>query len=359
MKRWLLLIISLAMILSLACSFLQPNNPPVTDEPGALNDGELDDNGDGDSGDSGNGDGTTDDDEQFSLDTDAFSQLDYYRSTIVMRYEKGDGSVEETTIETAFIREPSAQAIVMEVATGSTEMIQIGDQMWINFGGEWMQTSADEGSDITDGFGSFMGISDDLEQIEQGDYEYKGTETIDGIKTRHYQGESLAPWMMALSNTADDVQLESGVLDVWVADESDLPKFTVKTVLVMEGTVGDAEAKYTMTQTVTDINQPFTIEPPPMDEIGGLPEGVPMYPDATEVTTFGGMTVFSSGDSVEDVAAFYNNALESGGWERTQNTEIESMVSSEWLKDGVTLALNISLGDEDTGSSVMIITGEE
>lgn len=376
MKRQLLVIIAVLMILSLACSFLQPKNQPSTDGPTATLESGSKDKGDGDGdgdegsdtpeeddGDGGSGsggeDGTSEDEQGFSLDADAFAQLDYYRSTIVMSYEKGDGTIEETIIEASYIREPAAQSMMMESNSESMEVIQIEDQMWVRFGGEWMQTSADEGTDVAEGFSSLMVDSDDIEQFEQGDYKYVGSETIDGIKTRHYQGEYLAPWMMAFADDTDDAKMEKGVVDVWVADESNLPKFTVKMIVVMEGTVNDAEAKYTMSQTVTDINKQFTIEPPSADVVGGLPEGVPLYPDAVDVTTFGGMTVFASSDSVDDVAAFYNDALESGGWERTENMEIESMVTSQWQKDGETLSVNISPGEDDSGSSVMIITGEE
>jgi hypothetical protein len=241
----------------------------------------------------------------------------------------------------------------------SIEIIQIGDQTWSRFGDTWIQTSATDETGVAESFGSFLLDNQDFQQFKNGEYKYVGTETIDGIKTRHYSGEYVATWMLGFLGNTDQTNMDTGTVDMWVADESDLPKFTIKMEIVMEGTSNGAPVKYTMTQIVTDINQPFTIEPPPADAVGGLPEDVPLYPDATELTTMGDMTIFTAPDSMDDVADFYNTELESAGWERTDNMELESMITSQWVKEGRTLSLNITMGDADAGTSVMIVIGEE
>ena len=372
MKRQLLAIVAVLMIVSLACGLLPSRDKPTPESPASSLDSGSKDKGDSEDGDTshdgdedidsedGDGDDSQEDDDDggVSLDSDAFDQLDYYRSTITMRFESGDGSVDESIIESSVIREPSAQHMVMTSGTDEMEMIQIEDKMWLRFGEEWMQTSSEEGTDMAEGFGTFLMDADDIEGLQDTDYEYSGKETVDGVKTRHYRAKYTQAWMMAFQDNADDVEVEDGIVDFWVADERDLPSFVVKMELVMEGTVDDKEAKYVISQHVTDINTPFTIEPPSQEEVGGLPDDVPMYPDAKDVTTLGGMTIFSTEDEMVDVSEFYNDALEAAGWERSEHMEIEGMISDSWKKDGETMQLTITLGDDDAGSSVMIMLGE-
>ena len=133
MKRKLLAIIAVLLVVSMACSFLKPKSTPTPemDQTGSMDNGDQEDDDEsppGDDGDDG-GDETTDDegDQGFSLDSNAFDQLDYYRSNIVMRYEAGDGTLDESIIDTAYIRDPSAQHLIMETNGEGLEMIQIGD----------------------------------------------------------------------------------------------------------------------------------------------------------------------------------------------------------------------------------------
>ena len=387
MKRTLLAIIAVLLVLSMACAFIPTKTPPPSDnisEDSPKDKGDRDndsgespdeDDGDSDGGDSGGSDdddgdsgggdsgGSDDDDggddEGLSLDENAFDQLDYYRSSIVMRFESGDETVEEYSIETANIRDPFAQHFVMTSDAEGFEMYQFEDKMYFKFGGDWMQTSSDEGNDMAEGFSNFLMDSDDLSDLQNTDYNFVGNDNKNGVKSRHYEGKYTQTWMLAFTDNADNIDIEEGTINFWVANENDLPSFIVSAVYEMNGTVDDAAAKLTMTQNVMDVNVPFTIDLPAEAEMGALPEGVPLYPNATDVTTLGGMTVFSTEDSVEDVAAFYKDNLESGGWESSEETTLGNMSTSSWSKDAETIQLTISLGDGDTGTSVMIMTGPE
>jgi hypothetical protein len=362
MRRKLLALIAVLLVLTMACSFLKPKTGSETGQPPSVGE----DEGEQDEGrakppsedDTGGGDEGGGEDEGVSLESGALDQLDYYRSTLVMHYEKGDEPVEETVIETAHIREPRAESLSMKTNDEGFDMIQIGDKMWLLFGDQWMQTSAEEGTAMAEGFSEFLIDPDQIDDLQNSEYKMVGRENMNGIRTRHYQTKYTAPWMLAFTARSDEVDWDEGTVNFWVSDERDLPEFIVKAEYDLTGKVDDLDARFTITQNITDINEPFTIEPPSDEEVGGLPDDVPLYPGAEEVTSMGGMTVFTSSDTVEDVADYYKDALESAGWENTEEMTIATMHTSSWEKDGQTLQLTISPGDNDEGASVMILTGE-
>lgn len=373
MKRtWLLTVITVLLLVVLGCRFNVPKvKPMIEDAQELIEDAEvIIDQGkelieeatqDDDAQDESTQpeDDQQDDESALNYDSDALEKLDSYRSTLVTRYEAADGTVDETRVETAVTRDPAAQHLTMGSNDEVIEMIEIGDQMWMKFGEEWMQSSAAEGSSIADDFGASLIAGDEIADLKTSDYEYLGKETLDdGTRTRHFRAKYTKFWGF-LAGQGDDVDWEDGNVDVWIADESDLPKIVVKMEYRLEGKVDDQDVTFILSQSVTDLNEPFTIEPPSADEVGGLPDDVPLYPEASEVTTMAGMTVFTTADSIEDVAAFYEDNLGTAGWERTAHTDMEAMVTSTWEKDGQSLQLTITPGDDDGGSSVMILVSEE
>jgi len=348
MKRKLLLLVGILLILSLACSALSfggsdgPAEDPaadVTTKLEAEDDEAVQDElpaGDTEDVDDVDDVEDTDDlDEELTYDSDGLEQLDSYRATISYVMKKGDGTEESFSLEQAATRDPAAQHLTMSSADGDVEYIQIEDQMWIRFGEEWMQGSADT-ADMDDGFGSMLSSSDDwISDVDEGDYEYLGKETVNGIKTKHYRVEYSEGWMGLLDEADADGDIDSGVADVWIANESDLPEFIVRYRVELEGMLDGEEGSVTLAQDVTEINEDVTIEAPEGVAMGGLPEGVPVYPGATDVTSFGGMNTFTVPDDVETVSEFYTDALEDAGWEKGDDGfEMENMVSSTWSKDG-------------------------
>jgi hypothetical protein len=349
-------LLGVGLVLSLSCSILSGGTEP-DEAPGSTTvvatptDESVTDGGPADD-DPGGAVG----DEPIAVDSDALAQLDSYRATMTWVIEKADGTGQEFAIEQSAIRDPAALQFRMIADGESMEYIEIGDQMWMRFGDEWIQSSSGDSSG-SDDFGDFLSTSDDwISGLEDGDYEYLGTETVNGVRTRHYRAEHSEGWgaLFGDPGTVDDV--ESGVADVWIADDDPLPEFVVRFVVAVEGKVDDEDASMTLSQEVTQINEPFVIEPPEGVALGGLPDGVPLYPDASDVTQFGTMTTFSSLDDVETVDGFYQDALAAAGWAPSEDAvTAEGMAMSTWTKDDQTLTLTISSGDDDSGASVIVM----
>jgi hypothetical protein len=290
-----------------------------------------------------------------SLDEDSLDQLSSYRAKMAWSVEKEDGSVESFSTEQAATREPAAKHTTM-VSNGETvEMIQIGGDTWMRFGDEWMRSSSDDAT-VGD-FGDALQTSDGwVAGLDDDEYDYLGKETINGVQTRHYRAERSDQWGMFFGMLGADGEAESGVADVWIADESDLPRFVVRSTIEVQGEIDGLPATMTLSQDVSDINEPFVIAPPEDVALGGLPEGVPMYPDATDVTQFGTMTTFTVADDVDTVNTFYQDALEAAGWALDgEPTVTEDTAMSSWSKDEQTLNLMISSSDGGATTSVVVI----
>jgi hypothetical protein len=358
MRRWLWLLAGAALLVALSCSVFGGANQ-ASEEPEAAATTSVDANAPTATPSSDGGSEPTvapADDGTLSVDSDALSQLDSYRAVMTWRVEKADGTVEEFSIEQAATRDPAAQQFSMTAADGEgMQVIQIGDQMWMRYGDEWMQTSTDEGSSVEDSFGDFLTTGDQwISDLGSSDYEDLGKETINGVQTRHYRAKYSDAWLGLLAEAGSDGQISDGTADIWISDESDLPKFVVRYLVEMQGTIDGGDATATLSEDVMDINGSFTIEAPQDVAQGGLPDGVPLYPDATDVTTFGTMTMFSSADDVATVNAFYQDALEGAGWTVGDDAmEMEGVATSTWTKDDQTLTMSITTGDNDTGADVM------
>ncbi|MBN1248255.1 MAG: hypothetical protein JXC32_11395 [Anaerolineae bacterium] len=365
MRRRLLLLVGLLLVFSLACSALslgRNDEPPVEDDgPGAVVTVEVqpdDDMADDDVLEDDEQDAASDDDsEELSFDSGGLEALDSYRATLSYELTKADGTVETFYIEQAATRSPRAQRFMMSSADGDIEYIQIEDQMYIRFGDEWIQGSSDD-MDESD-FGSFLTTSDDwIAEIDDEDYEYIGKETVNGLATRHYRVNYSAGWLDLLDEADADGDIDNGTADVWIADEAGLPEFIVRYRVQLEGTLEGDQGTATLSQDVTDVNQPITIEAPEGVAMGGLPEGVPVYPGATDLTSFGTMTTFTAPEDLETVATFYEDAFTSAGWEKGEGgMEIEGMSSSTWTKDGEQLTLTIT-EDDDGLVTVLVMMGE-
>ncbi|MFP4343819.1 MAG: hypothetical protein ACLFU8_03900 [Anaerolineales bacterium] len=370
MKRWLLLIISALLMFSLACSALEglTGNDDEGDEVTAVVTEEVD--GDEVEEDEAGSrkvvepEETVEDDaaDSIVLDANALEGLTSYRTRMVMRTEYEDGTIEEMILEEAATRDPQAQYISMggvlseEEDAGAIEMIQIGSTQWINFGGGWMQSEV--GEDEVTGFGeeSLISFEDFFAGTDEGDYDFVGKETVNGVATRHYELK-LGPMDLLGLTAANDLDDIRG--DVWVADEGALPAFPVRFIIEASGELEEGRrGTFTLEQDVTDINEPFTIDPPEDALMGGLPEDVPVYPEATDLTAMPGMVLFTVADDVATVGEFYTSNLEAAGWMQTETPDMEGMVMDTWEKDGTTLSLTVTENTEEGGSDIMILIEE-
>jgi len=284
------------------------------------------------------------------IDIDAVEGLDSYRTRFSAGWVPEEGEAENITLEEAHTRNPRAQRLVMGgmMEGESVEIVQIEDQSWMCSGGSCTQMQADP-EDLAASF-SDEALFDPDEMVSDADMKFVGRETVNGVRTRHYELDMTG--MGAAYMAQGDVLDPKG--EVWVADEPDLPRVTVRLALswteVRDGLTGEAGFTYE----AYDINEPFTIEPPEAAGDSGLPDDVPAYPNAQETFSMEGMTSFETEDAVADVAEFYRDGLGAAGWTLESDDELGVMVQQEWTKEGRVLSLMVYENDDMTSVFITI-----
>ncbi|MBN2392449.1 MAG: hypothetical protein JXR84_17095 [Anaerolineae bacterium] len=365
MKRQWIVLIAALFVLSLGCSLFsgKATEEPSVTAPTAAVDKEGEDTpavsedkpvATEEEPSAGEEEPATDEDVPFTFDANALEGLNSYRMDMTWSFTNDDGTVEEFSIQEEATRDPVAQRYMMQSGGESIEFILIEQTQWMRFGEEWMQTTADEEETLS-AFGDFLIQPDEMfAGIDSNAYKYVGKETVNDMNTRHYQIKDTA-WDMALWFKA--AEIEEGAIDVWMADENDMPKFAVRYEMTVTGSF-EEEGKGTLTLNwnIYDVNADITIEPPA--DVASLPEGLELCPDATDVMVMGQMSMFICPSTVADTTTFYTEMLENDGWEAGDMTNMETMVMGTWMKDGETLSLTITADDESGGSSVMVTLGE-
>ena len=270
--------------------------------------------------------------------------LDSYRLRATWRVEpKGeeDASVESLEMEVAYTSDPQAQEISMGDAAGgfATNMIQIGDRMWIQTGEQWIEVSSEETAQFDQMLTSFDAVTAGL----SGDAKLVGEEELNGVATRHYTFDES---ILGLGMGA----YESLKGDVWVAIEGD---YAVKYLFDAE----DEESIVHWEWEVYDINAPFTIEPPA--EAEGARDDIPVMPDATERTAFGAMVSYETPSDMATVADFYKAQMPAQGWafEEGSSTITDQFTMLNFVKEGE--RSNIMLSPGDSGGTAVVIQVSE
>jgi hypothetical protein len=250
------------------------------------------------------------------------------------------------------VRDPPAKRYVINAEGESMEWIQIGDTTWLCSEGSCIQSQQGEG-EMTAPFGqgpALLGLESASGFLEGSEHEYLGQETVNGVRTRHYV-LTLPPMMVVplAAGEVSDVRAEA-----WIADEPSLPTYIARFTLSWEGTYEGERGSGEYTLDIYDVNADITIEPPE-DAGSGLPEDVPLYPNATNVVTMEGMATFTSSDDPATVADFYRAELAALGWSPETDESMSGLIMQTWTKEGRQLTLTISSTEE--GCSVLI--GEE
>lgn len=310
----------------------------------------------------------------FHVDSGAFEELDSYRSEMDISFTPDGGETGKIHVIQEATTDPVAQRIVMsmvgefpgtETAIGGEELdvevIMIGDKQWMRIGETWIQTSVDSSEAINmDGMAGLQETfidPDNLNALSENDLKLIGEEKINGINTKHYSAEYDSLWGKLGINSED---IESGKADIWIAAESNLPQFVVRMKFEVKGkldvgdTGEDVKGTMIMDMEVTDINQPISIEAPKDALSSGLPEDVPEYPGAEGLSAMGGMIMFSTTDSVEDVTAFYEKELEEAGWTAAE----VSFLGPSWTKDNREFSLLVTEEEDTEKTSVVIMINE-
>ncbi len=355
--RWIVYIVTLLM-LSLGCSLLNPQKTPESGAP-VQPTAKQEDKKPGTPTllPTTSAEGTAEEEAAPTIDTDGLKNLNSYRMKTVWRYEGEDGTVEEFNIQQEATRDPRAERYVITSPEGSTEFIRIGETQWMRFGEEWMQSSINAGDELS-GFGYALLEPDQfVNEVNADNFTYLGKETIKGIATRHYR---LKENVLDAGWYASATEIKESAVEIWIADEKNLPKVVVRYGIEVVGTFEEQKkGKVYINSELYDINQPITIEPPAAAADMGLPGGLELCPDASNLLVTGNMTFFSCAGTFEETSEFYTEMLKNAGWEATDVVnETPGVWMGTWIKDNETLNLTIN-ANQDTGEvSVMITLGE-
>jgi hypothetical protein len=172
---------------------------------------------------------------------------------------------------------------------------------------------------------------------------YVGTETVNNVKTKHYQYDKAA--------TLTVFGQVSG--DIWVATDGG---YVVKEQVNFTGGRGlfsstNAKGDGKWLWELTDADQPVAVKAP--DNCGGAGADLPVMEDAVEKTTMGDMITYKSPSKLADVAAFYQKQMPAAGWTAQGDPQItDEFAQLEFSKDGQTAQIMLSVESDKT--SVLI-----
>jgi hypothetical protein len=143
-------------------------------------------------------------------------------------------------------------------------------------------------------------------------------------------------------------KLVSGSVQTWVSDEYDVP---LRSISEWIGEDDDkVRHEYYSEASITDINEPIKIEAPEGVDLPGLPEDVPLYPDASITLAMAGMVGFDVEAEMADVIAFYREQMVASGW--TLDTDGGEMLS--FSKESRTATIMLSADDTLVSGSIIV-----
>ncbi len=202
-------------------------------------------------------------DDLFAQSANALAALTSYRYVTVLSFTgEVEGKPESGSLEMrgAVAGSDRQQVMWKDLATEEEfGVIRIGEEAWMLEGGKWQsvpQMVADMISAAILALGPTMSWGD-LAQGVAGSATYMGTETVNGIPTRHYSSSS-KDWATEWKGT-----LEKASDDIWIAEAG----YPVRYVFTAKGI--DAEGyKGSMlwSMELSDVNQPVPIEAPQVTE---------------------------------------------------------------------------------------------
>ena len=249
------------------------------------------------------------------------SNLASYRLSYSFRWESTTADGTQTgswQMTEAVIRNPPARHLSFVVtdeddeASGTRmEFIVIGNDTYLNSGDEWIAMGGDQGFMGDD---TFLSNPMDAVSTSRGRLVQRGV-TVNGVATDHYSFEERSG-VGAFGAGAQ------GRGEVWVSTQHNV---VVKYVARYEGAEVDLsdgdQGILDIALDVTDINQPFTIEPPA--GVGpAMPADVPVLPGATDVMATMGIVQYKTNLSPDEVKAFYVAQMPAYGW--SQGDEMPS-----------------------------------
>ena len=300
-------------------------------------------------------------------DVNTSEGLDNYTMDLSMTFtsqdENGDDVTQTILADIIFSNDPSALSMNMTLEGvegaeefGNMSMVQTEGSSYVVVPGLGCITTEIE--ELNDNPFADLADSDQiLEGINEAKFE--GEETINGIDTLHYTFDA----SNLTEEEAADVEWVEG--HIYLAKDGG---YMVRFVMEGEGVMdqfsdsNDQFGTMQMEYNITPSDETLTVEIPAECAGAGADDSpYPILDDAEDYNYFGGFITYLSEAPLEDVIAFYEEALTADGWVKDEEAGMYlegSMASYEYSKDDLSISLMILL-DESTGNtSVTIIEGE-
>ena len=312
--------------------------------------------------------------EEEELDASALvelSDLTSYRSNMrlaITQVQDGEELEQSMVFAVESTSEPKAQHITMsgegladEISGASLEMYVVEDTMYMRLEDQWLSLPATEDNMGTEGIVTPGTL---LEGVCG--WKKQGRTEINGISVQHWtiNKEDMERCMPPQELTGlGELAEASG--ELYVAEDEN---YIVQMDLSYAGddldlNLGETEenAKVQLVEihyTMTDVNEPFTIEVPEEALVSGaMPEDIPFPEDAQGLTNMFGMLTFTSPTGIQQVAEFYQAEMPGSGWSETSVSEVSGMYILEYTKEGRTASLMIST--DDSGETSVVITVQD
>lgn len=291
--------------------------------------------------------------------------FDSYRYAFELRFEHtgADGAPEESVItgDTLFTAEPPATRTDITIAGSQAadaftafSIVTIGDAQYMALPGFGCISSADVLGETMMQTVPFRELADPANMLSlmHNARRVLPDETINGVLSRHYTFDETA-------FEPGEANLEQAEGHVYVAAEEGYV-----TRYVLEGTgrtpftaaLSDQPGKLRLQFDLLDVNRPLEITPPAECDAAGIAgDGLPLLPDAREITRIAGMLTYRSQTSLAEAQAFYVDALTQAGWTAVEADSFEAeetaVLAFARNQESLTLTLNVD-GD---GLNVLLI----
>jgi hypothetical protein len=309
-----------------------------------------------------------------TLDTATLSTtagLSSFRShmrMVVTSVENGEETEQVIEVTTEYTSDPAAQHMTMSGTSfgqgspvDAIESYVVDGTMYTKLGDEWMSFPATEDD---------LGAEDLLSPHEMIDdtcgWKKKERTEVNGVAVQHwtldYADLKLCAAAADLSTMGELTDLGG---DMYVAlDEGyivEMDIYYVGETLDLDFDEADEEQtvqRVDLHYTVTDANEPFTIElPEEAKASSALPEDIPVPEDAEGMNNMLGMILFTSPSEPGEIADFYRTSMPDYGWTEGDSSEMAGMLMLDFTKDGKTASLIITT--DDTGDTSVLISVQE
>ncbi len=297
---------------------------------------------------------------------EALDELDSYRYLLSITAEGAlaeemDGMA-NFSLEGAYTHDPQAIHLVMTVPEdtvapedmpcGKTrcEYIVVGEQGWL-YDDEAETWTYDTTAPMIAGFIApafflemFLGAwpSDLAPEKEHGD--------LEGVDTSYYRWTP-TPEELIEMELGEEGEVVDITVEVWIAADLNYPARALITIFGPED-----QGKATIQIDVFDANTDIAIEPPEGAEAAPSSTELPTMPDAENVMPMGGMVIYETASSIEEVVDFYRQEMPAQGWSEDEESAFvaEDMVSLTFTKDSQEASILVSV--EEGKTQVMIMT---